>query len=125
MNSIVVNVKVDHLRKDGYRSVSDWKKDLTHLYIGRNMSMYVPGTDESKWANPYSAKTYGLNTCLLMYEEYIKANSDLYNSLHEIDNKVLGCWCKPGRCHGDVLIEMRREQLQNQSNKKSTSKTKS
>lgn len=117
MNSIVVNVKVDHLRKNGYRSVSDWKKDLTHLYIGRNMTMYVPGTDESKWANPFSAKKYGLNTCLLMYEEYIKSNSDLYNRLHEIDNKVLGCWCKPGRCHGDVLIEMRREQLQSRQKK--------
>lgn len=28
------------------------------------------------------------------------------NSLHELNGKVLGCWCAPGPCHGDVLVEL-------------------
>lgn len=26
--------------------------------------------------------------------------------LHELKGKVLGCWCAPNSCHGDVLTEL-------------------
>jgi len=29
--------------------------------------------------------------------------------LHELVNKRLGCWCKPGPCHGDILVKLIRE----------------
>lgn len=25
------------------------------------------------------------------------------NNIHELRDKILGCWCKPKRCHGDTL----------------------
>jgi hypothetical protein len=24
----------------------------------------------------------------------------------ELKDKTLGCWCKPNKCHGDVLVEL-------------------
>lgn len=58
-NTQVVNIKVAELRKRGYQSFADWAKDPKHVYIGRDMTFYVPGTYASPLANPYSAKTYG------------------------------------------------------------------
>jgi hypothetical protein len=29
----------------------------------------------------------------------------------ELKGKVLGCWCKPDACHGDVLAELADETM--------------
>lgn len=104
----VINVKKDCLKTIGYNSLEDWKQDSNHLYIGRNMSFYVKGAEGSKWRNPYSVKKYGLDECLKLYEQHIRS-TDLYNQLPELKGKVLGCWCKPNACHGDVLIKLLNE----------------
>ena len=44
------------------------------------------------------------------YEEYLLSNEELMNSLYELKDKVLGCWCKNegggGKsCHGDILVK--------------------
>ena len=31
---------------------------------------------------------------------------ELDDSLPELKDKTLGCWCKPEKCHGDVLVEL-------------------
>ena len=31
---------------------------------------------------------------------------NLYDDLDELKGKILGCWCKPNKCHGDVLIKL-------------------
>jgi hypothetical protein len=31
------------------------------------------------------------------------------NDLHELNGKELGCWCKPDKCHGDILIKLYNE----------------
>lgn len=31
------------------------------------------------------------------------------SDLHAVQGKVLGCWCKPRDCHGDILVELVRE----------------
>lgn len=69
---------------------------------------YVKGATSSKWRNPYPVKKYGLDQSLRLYEEHIR-NSDLWYQLPELKGKVLGCWCHPNRCHGDVLAELYRE----------------
>ena len=42
------------------------------------------------------------------YREWITKGDGkhLMNDLHELKNKVLGCWCHPQSCHGDVLSEL-------------------
>jgi hypothetical protein len=105
----VVNVKKTHLTKNGYRDFTHWKKNVNNVYIGRNMSFYVDGAIGSKWQNPFKIKNDTLENVLDKYEQHIRSNKELYNSLHELDGKTLGCWCKPNKCHGDVLINLLKE----------------
>lgn len=72
------------------------------IYVGRG----------SKWGNPYS-HIYGKgiycsnrSIAIKKYEEYIKSNKELLESLHELKGKVLGCYCSPKRCHGEILIKL-------------------
>jgi len=104
----VVNVKKKYLQESGYDDFEDWNKKDKHLYIGRNMDFYVKGTKASKWKNPYSVKKYGLEKCLELYEKHVR-ESELYNQLEELKGKILGCWCKPDACHGDILIKLLKE----------------
>ncbi|ARF12429.1 protein of unknown function DUF4326 [Klosneuvirus KNV1] len=102
----VVNVKKKYLNQAGYKDFEDWSKDPNHVYIGRDMSFYVKGTKGSKWQNPFPVKKYGLDKCAELYKEYMTNNKDLLDQLDELDGKVLGCWCKPDKCHGDILLEL-------------------
>lgn len=80
------------------------KKEKYDVYIGR----------PSKWGNPYSHlentrarfKVNNREEAIEKYKEWIRTQPDLLNSLHELKNKTLGCWCHPKPCHGDVLIEL-------------------
>lgn len=82
------------------------KKDPYDIYIGR----------PSKFGNPYSHKdgtkakfkSKSRKESIELFREWI-TNGDgkyLLNDLHEIRGKVIGCWCKPKPCHGDVLAEL-------------------
>jgi hypothetical protein len=85
-------------------SVVHFHRDDYDVYIGR----------PSKWANPYThianrktQATYVVATradAIRCYEEYLIA-SGLIDDIHELRGKVLGCWCKPKSCHGDVLAK--------------------
>jgi hypothetical protein len=105
--------------------INDSRDNFT-LYIGRRVfaDWSTPfNMPASKWANPF--RIAGDRTqCLAKYEKYIRDTPELWNSLSEIDDQVLGCWCHdndgdPTRrfaalmwCHGDVLIKLRQEQLE-------------
>ena len=108
----VVDVHKKELQKHGYRDLLHWQENTDHIYIGRNMSFYVPGAVKSKWSNSYSVKKYGRDECLQKYEEYLR-NSDLMNQLRELEGKVLGCWCAPESCHGDILVKVLKEMINN------------
>jgi len=105
-NTKVVNVKKAILTKNGYNDFNEWSIHKNHVYIGRNMSFYVPGANASKWANPFAVKKYGRDNCLSLYKDYILKNTELLNQIHELEGKELGCWCHPDRCHGDILVEI-------------------
>lgn len=80
------------------------KKEKFDVYIGR------PGI----WGNPYSHKNdtkaefvvASRDEAVAKYKEYILNNPDLLKKLHLLKGKVLGCWCKPQSCHGDILAEL-------------------
>jgi hypothetical protein len=107
--SKVVNIRKKELNKRGYIDFNDWNQSENTIYIGRNMNVYVKGANKSKWSNPYSVKKFGRTKCLEMYEEYIRSNTVLMNSLDELKNRELGCWCYPEPCHGDILIKLLNE----------------
>lgn len=108
--SKVVNVKKAELNNLGYKDFLDWlNASKDHVYIGRNMSHYVNGAVGSKWANPFKVDKFGRDGCIQRYEEYIRSTPHLMSSLEELRGKVLGCWCAPQGCHGDVLIKLLNE----------------
>ena len=51
-------------------------------------------------------KKYGLVKCLELYEERVRSTPELIEAIWELEGVELGCWCKPGPCHGDVLIKI-------------------
>lgn len=81
------------------------------VYIGRALNYPKTKFSKSKWANPYSVKKYGRKKALELYEEYIRNTPELYNNLLELKDKILGCWCKPEPCHGDILIKLINERF--------------
>ena len=88
-----METRVVHMNKDPY----DIKIDRTTI-----------------WGNPYSCEEntsaiYKVNTrkeSIEKYREYILNNKELLERLPELKGKVLGCWCKPSACHGDVLADL-------------------
>lgn len=82
--------------------------DKFDLYIGREIKNEHHFFEKSKWHNPFKAKDYPDQDVVAMYENYI-TSTELYNQLEELDGLILGCWCKPNKCHGDVLIRLLNE----------------
>lgn len=76
------------------------------IYIGRACSMGVKSPPpQSKWANPVTVRNEGsAATAVSKYNEYILKNPVLRKDLEELRGQILGCWCHPGPCHGDVLV---------------------
>lgn len=44
--------------------------------------------------------------------------TDLVNDLSELKGKILGCYCKPLRCHGDFLAKIVNSEYEIQNIKK-------
>jgi DNA polymerase len=81
--------------------VNKYKEDFD-VYIGRG----------SKWGNPFVIGPDGdREEVIHKYEVWIRAQPHLMNSLHELENKRLGCFCKPKMCHGDILVKLLGERM--------------
>ena len=39
----------------------------------------------------------------------IRKEGPLINDINEIRGHTLGCWCKPNKCHGDIIIKLLNE----------------
>jgi hypothetical protein len=75
-------------------------------------------TRPSIWGNPFSHKEgttakYKVATrdeAIQRYEEWLLARPDLVRLVRqELRGKILGCWCRPLSCHGDVLSRIANE----------------
>lgn len=76
------------------------KKESYDIYIGR----------PSQFGNPFVIGKDGTREeVIAKYEEWIRENPQLLAMLKDLKGKVLGCWCKPKACHGDVLVKLIKE----------------
>ena len=101
-----VNVSVKELRKSGYHDLSAWlAASEKHVYVGRCMR-FVPGAAQSPFANPFSVERFGRDQAIDMYERYLTSDPGLMRELPKLRGCVLGCWCKPLRCHADVILKL-------------------
>lgn len=61
----------------------------------------------SIWGNPFViGKDGSREEVIEKYEQYIISRPDLLDKLPTLKGKVLGCWCAPQKCHGDILAEL-------------------
>jgi len=90
---MIQEIKVVHCKREPYDT-----------YIGRG----------SKWGNPYIIGVDGdREEVISKFEAYIMNKPDLIADLHELRGKVLGCWCAPKACHGDILKRMVEDEIWN------------
>ena len=114
MTTTIINIKVKNIRPI-YSNLQDWMKNPNHEYIGRCGIVFINGERFPKygsfWQNPFFVKDYGRDKCLVMYEQMIreKIDNEGIEELKKLKGKVLGCWCKPDKCHGDILIKLLEE----------------
>ena len=62
----------------------------------------------SKWGNPFKIGEgkYTREQALEKFDEWIVGQADLLDDIGELRGKILGCYCKPERCHGDTLLQI-------------------
>jgi len=86
-------------------TVVNRRRDKFDIYIGRG----------SIWGNPFthlSGPTRAIYTvatreeAIDSYREWVKKQPELMAQLSSLKGKVLGCYCKPQDCHGDILSEL-------------------
>lgn len=112
----VVNVKVAYIRPE-YNNLFEWCQCNNNVYIGRQGVVFVDNkrypTESSIWANPFKInKNTTRDECIKQYEIYIRnkiKKENLVSELLKLKNKILGCWCKPEPCHGDILLKLIQE----------------
>jgi hypothetical protein len=87
------------------------------VYIGSSCTIGGWSLVQSKWHNPFAVTQCGSpEEACRRYETYLRNKSSLLAQLHELDGKVLGCWCKNTdtvsdnpSCHGEVLMKLLEE----------------
>lgn len=79
-----------------------WGNPYTHLK-GKTKAEFVVGSREESIA---------------AYEQYLRkrllSEPELIQELLKLEGQVLGCYCKPKSCHGDVIVQLLGEYLKQQ-----------
>jgi hypothetical protein len=78
--------------------VVHFDREPCDVYIGR----------PSRWGNPFRLGPDGDRAeVLLLYEVWLQSRPDLIEeACRVLRGKVLGCWCDPMTCHGDILARI-------------------
>lgn len=82
--------------------VVNLKREEYDVYIGRG----------SIYGNPFKIGIDGTRKEVVMkYKKYIKKRIKNYprmkaEFMKKLKGKILGCYCKPRICHGDILVEL-------------------
>jgi hypothetical protein len=59
------------------------------------------------WGNPFVIGRDGnREQVIAKYERWLFTQPELLRRLPELRGNVLGCWCAPQACHGDVLVRL-------------------
>ena len=79
-------------------SVVHCKRDPYDVYIGR------PGP----YGNPFTiGKDGNREEVVEKYAEWVLTQPELLATIRtELNGKVLGCFCAPKLCHGDIIVEL-------------------
>jgi len=89
----VVKTRVVNIRHEPY-----------DVYIGRSGH----GID-GRFGNPYKIEDVGgRENAIQLYEEYfagrVKNDAEFRKDVLALKGRVLGCHCRPAKCHGDIIV---------------------
>lgn len=98
---IVINIKKDDNYDVFIGRPSKWGNPYTHLK-GKTKAEFVVETREEAIEN---------------YRGYILNDPVLMASLPDLKDKIIGCFCKPLSCHGDILADLVEEYCSEDENK--------
>lgn len=71
------------------------RRDPHTVYIGR------PGP----FGNPFSK--YSRRKNIILFERHARQNQKLLDLIRALPAEaILGCWCAPRPCHGDVIVKL-------------------
>jgi len=74
------------------------KRASYDIYIGR----------PTKWGNPFVLTNESERDAVVeQYREWLATQPELIAAVRkELKGKILGCWCAPRSCHGDILVKV-------------------
>ena len=98
-----MNTSINIVNLKYVENVDEWLRDDNNVYIGRVVTRVAQAC--CKWGNPFKLRDYGYNRSKVvnLYESYVCHSKELADSVWELKGKVLGCWCAPNQCHGEIL----------------------
>ena len=81
------------------------KRDRHDVYVGRPTIYGNPFSHLESTAAKF--KVASREEAIEKYEEWLRARPSLMRLVRqELKGKVLGCWCVPKPCHGEVLARV-------------------
>jgi hypothetical protein len=110
----VVNVRVAHIRPR-HATLAGWVAEPGHVYIGRRGVVFIGGARfpaaDSPFCNPYKiTKTDTRDSVIDRFKAQaarrMEVDAAYRAAVLGLRGKVLGCWCRPERCHGDAIVEL-------------------
>lgn len=89
-------------KNEGITFVVNLRKKPYDVYIGRKGKGH-----DGYFGNPFSVRQYGPEQAMARFIQYfedrVERDSKFRNEVLKLQGKTLGCFCKPGPCHGDVI----------------------
>lgn len=94
-----------------------WRRTIVVNVKTYDGSDFVPIHRGTQWGNPFKiGKDGNREEVIVKYEKYIRSRPDLLADITKLVGEKLGCFCRPKKCHGDVLIKLIREKdLENET----------
>ena len=93
-------------------NIKDSPKKQHDVFIGRPGLFGNPFSFQAKAKAKYLVKDR--KEALESYEKWVKNQGNILVLLYKLKNdSILGCFCKPLACHGDILIKLYNEKFEN------------
>lgn len=93
--------------ENGGTVTANIKTDLQLIAWAEENGLYVRIDRQSAWGNPFILDEDGDRDDVCdHYRVYLQYKPSLQRRYDDLRGKVLGCWCYPERCHGNVLISI-------------------
>ena len=96
---IIIDITEDDIIKPHPDKVVNIHRDNYEVYIGRGKG--------SIFGNPFPITERCDRECVIaLFTDYVLKTPSVLSRLHELKDKVLGCFCAPNLCHGDMIVWM-------------------